>query len=238
MKHTITIFSLWRGLGTVLLAGTMMASTGWGAPSLGTDSFDTPNDTSGWEGVGTEGQSFFTTPHPMFGGHDNGYIELLFPANAINPFPQDGAFFNRDANHTGDYSTVSVSFDFKVDPVVNEAVGLSVYFMSGVNMWTKQFVVPANQWSRVTVNFSNPWETSTGVDFVSDVMAVEEIGVMVTHFNNDSQWSYGLDNWTVSVPEPETYALILVTLLSLGITFRSAIGGFFRRRHLGGVSTA
>jgi hypothetical protein len=214
----------------------MMASTGFGVPSFGTDNFDTPSDTSGWEGVGTDGQYLFS--QPASGGNGNGYIELLFPAYAT-PSTQDGYFFNHDANHTGDYSTVSVSFDFKVDPVVNEAVGLSVYFVSGGNLWYKQFVVPANLWSPVSVSFSGVgWETLTGVNFLSDVMAVEEIGVRVTHFNNDSQWAYGLDNWTVSVPEPETYALILVTLLSLGITFRGAIGGFFRRRRLGDASTA
>jgi hypothetical protein len=238
MKDNNTAMTPWRGLWTVILAGLMMASTSFGTPSLGTDNFDTPVDTSGWVGVGTDGQYEFTTPHPMSGGNDNGYIELLFPAYAT-PSTQTGYFSNSDANHTGDYSTVSVSFDFKVDPVVNEAVGLSVYFVSGGNLWTKQFVVPANQWSPVSVSFSGAgWETLTGVDFMSDVMAVQEIGVRVMHFNNDSQWTYGLDNWTVSVPEPETYALILVTLLSLGITFRGAMVGFFRRRRLVGAPTA
>jgi hypothetical protein len=236
MKDNKTAMTPWRGLWTVILAALMMASTSFGTPSLGTDNFDTPGDTSGWAGAGPGGQYEFKQPES--GGHDNGYIELLFPDYGT-PVPQVGRFLNSDANHTGDYSTVSISFDFKVDPVVAEASRMSVYFVSGGNYWYKPFVVPANQWTPVSVNFSSPWSSSTGLDFLSAVQTVSEIGIEVGHFNNNgSSWSYGLDNWTVSVPEPETYALILVTLLSLGITFRGAIGGFLRRRRLADAPTA
>ncbi len=204
-----------------------------GAPVLGTDSFDAPGyDASGWQSVSPDGIA--TIPHNG-GVSDSGYFQLSFP-DVGNLGSEYGYIFNNDLNHTGNYSNHIVSFSFWVSPVSDPTVALNFYFKSqSGKTWLLDFQVPENAWTSVSVNFNGlNWSSlNGGIDFMGGVSRVTEIGIHVDHLTaNGSAFTYGLDNWTTSipVPEPESMALALVAFISLLLTFRQPILAFVRKR--------
>lgn len=224
---------MWRWLGTVILAGGM-ASVVQGAPVLGVDDFET--GTSGWNGIGPDGEYVFS--RPLSGGNGGGYLQLYFPESAT-PAEQIGYLYNNDANHTGNYTDLKATFDFYVAPVSSPAVALNLYFVSGATTWYYDFTLSANQWTPLTISFAGAgWYG--GSDFLTDLQTVSEIGIEVHHFNaNGSSYTYGLDNWAIQnlanpenpatqAPEPETCLLVAVVLMSLGFTFRDYLGARLR----------
>ncbi|MEI6562886.1 MAG: hypothetical protein WCO42_01110 [bacterium] len=216
---------------TVLMAAlfALCAGIASATPQLGLDNFDN-GEVNGWLSDTYTDYGRVTDPGlPGVVTEDgNSYYKLSFSPTA-EPSQQYGWIYNSSPNYQGDYSNLGLSFDFWSLPAPPH-VALSVYFIgNGVN-WHQSFVVPTGVWTPVAVNFSSGW--SGGVDFLGDVMHVTEIGVMVNHLNdaNGSTFAYGLDNWSLQVPEPETYALILMVLISLGLIFRGSIMGFVRQR--------
>jgi hypothetical protein len=113
---------------------------------------------------------------------------------------------------------------------------LNFYFTSSSGKtWILDFQVPENAWTSVSVNFNGVnWSSlNGGLDFMGDVANVTEIGIHVDHLTaNGSSFTYGLDNWTTSipVPEPESVALALVAVISLLLTFRQPLLAVVRRR--------
>jgi len=200
-----------------------------GAPVLGTDNFDGPGfSRAGWQSTGSDGIDSIATS----GGVGNsGYYQLYFDGTGT-PGQQIGYIFNNDANHTGNYLDHVVSFSFLVQPVSDPTVALSFYFYSGAEKWSRGFTIPSNVWTAVSFDFTGVgW--SGGVDFTAAVTNVTEIGFYVNHLNaNGSAFTYGLDNFTTSipVPEPESVALAIVACVSLMLTFRQPIFAVIRRR--------
>jgi hypothetical protein len=227
MINTTTKTRLFAGLMTLLV----MCLTGLvatGAPLLGVDTFD-DGDPSGWDVSGPDGS--YTVP--FAGGNPDGWLRVEYPA--IQPPGQQLEYiFNADTNHTGNYSNHLVSFSFLVSPVSDPSVALNFYFVANGNLWLNDFTVPSNVWTTVSFDFSGVgWSSMTGTDFLADVSNVTEIGVELNHFNaNGSGFTYGLDNWTTSVPvpEPESVALALVAVISLVLTFRQPLLAVVRRR--------
>lgn len=199
-----------------------------GAPLLGVDTFDT-GDSSGWNVSGPDG----LISVPLAGGNPDGWLRVEYPPIAP-PGQQLEYIFNQDANHTGNYSNLLVSFSFWVSPVSDPAVALNFYLVANGNLWYNDFYVPSNAWTTVSFDFTGVgWSSLTGLDFLADVSSVTEIGIELNHFNgNGSGFVYGLDNWTTSipVPEPESIALALVAMISLLLTFRLPLLAVVRRR--------
>ena len=148
------------------------------------------------------------------------------------------------ANFTGDFSSAGksvqgVSFNF-YNPSATVVPQLTVYLVAGGHTWyhTALAITP-NGWGNYGVNFSDhalnagtgDWFTLAGTedlaDWQSDIQSVTALGLSVFDdgsFNN--QW-IGLDDFQimddpyfVTVPEPQTYAMLGFAFLSLGVTFR------------------
>lgn len=216
-------------LGVALLAFAQAgARVAWAAPVLGTDDFDDGLahgwQVQMWDGSPADGNLSV----PLAGGDPNGYLQVYY-ASSPSPVQQLENIFNNDANHIGNYSNTLLRFDFRVAPVAGDAVTLNVYFVAAnSNVWYNQFFVQANTWTPVGVSFLNSagWNSVSGGDFSADITTVSEIGVQLNHFNaNGSTFTYGLDNWTTSVPVPEPSSgdLAVIVLLSLLVTFRNPI---------------
>jgi len=219
------------GLMTLIVVGSS-AFVASGAPVLGTDNFDAGESSrAGWQSTGSDGVDTI----PLTGGVGNsGYYQLYFDGTGT-PGQQIGYIFNTDANHIGNYSNLSVSFNFLVKPVSDPTVAMSFYFRSGTEKWSRDFTIPSNAWTSVSFDFTGAgWSSlNGGVDFMAAAANVTEIGFYVNHLNaNGSTFTYGLDNWTTSmpVPEPESMALAIVACFSLVLTFRQPILAVVRRR--------
>jgi len=52
---------------------------------------------------------------------------------------------------------------------------------------------------------------------------VDEIGFMVAYLSDNSTQIYGVDNFGLTVPEPETYLVLGMALLSVAVVFRKRI---------------
>ena len=203
-----------------------------GAPVLGTDNFDNGLP-GGWTSSGPDGIANIVPGGVNPGGN---YYQLQFDSTPV-PVEQVEYIYNGDANHIGNYAPTVVNFSFYVSPVSAPAVALNVYFRSSSGtVWYNEFTVPANDWTSVSVNFSGTgWYTSGSTDFLTDVTDITRIGIQVHHFNNNgSSFTYGLDNWTVSipVPEPENIALMAAVVFSLLLTFRQPLLARCRRKDL------
>ena len=219
-----------RSLLVLLVIGSL-AFMAHGAPVLGTDNFDNGEASrAGWQSVGSG--DGVDTIQVTGGVGDSGYYQLFYPSTA--PGLQLGYIYNNDANHIGNYSNHLVSFSFLVMPVTEPVVAMSFYFRSGGVKWSRDFNIPSNAWTTVSIDFTGiGWSSKTGTDFMGDVANVTEIGFDVNHLNaNGSAFTYGLDNFTTSipVPEPESIALAIVACFSLVLTFRQPIFAVVRRR--------
>ena len=199
-------------------------------PTLGTDTFD-GGAANGWTSL------METIPLPagtadtagVVFNNNNWYYQMFF--SPTGPAQQDGYIYNGSPSHQGDYSSTFLTFDFFSSPAP-PTVGLSVYFIGNGEQWNHSFVVPSNQWTTVTMGFGSGW--TGGTDFLAAVTNITFIGIYVNNLTvNGSSFTYGLDNWTVSVPEPETMALVMVVVFSLLITFRQPLLARCRRKESG-----
>ena len=199
-------------------------------PQLGLDNFDN-GIANGWESYAVTVPSGSVGPadvHAVVNESGNSYYKLYF-SPAGGPAEQFGSIYNQSVNYQGDYSEKSVTFDFWSSPAPPN-VGLSFYFIGNGVQWNHSFYVTASQWTTVTMNFGSGW--TGGTDFMGDLSNVSLIGIEINHITdgNGYEFTYGLDNWTVNVPEPESVALALVAVISLLLTFRQPILAVVRRR--------
>jgi len=112
---------------------------------------------------------------------------------------------------------------------------LSVYFLNGANTWYFDVPVTVGGWNSYKVPLD--WETGpvpggwygSGApgSFISDLGSVDEVGFILGYYNSGGSTPggqvYGLDDFVLGVPEPETYTLLGFALLSLCITFRRQV---------------
>lgn len=134
----------------------------------------------------------------------------------------------------GDYSDMSVDTSIRFQLYAEDAQpsDLAVYFESdqsgSVRRWMLSFSssLPA---VGVWTTFAALLQHSAGWDapgspgsaaFTADLADVDEMGIYIARGGSTAQQDFGLDDFELIIPEPHTWALLGVALVSVAHTFR------------------
>ncbi|MCX7590607.1 MAG: PEP-CTERM sorting domain-containing protein, partial [Kiritimatiellae bacterium] len=115
-----------------------------------------------------------------------------------------------------------VEFDFWAEDVVPGAVQLRWAAATNENYWSYNLMVTATQtWTHLKATFDD-WEAwmypgATEDQFLADLAAIDWIGVYVLR-NSDIEQSYGIDDFTLVVPEPSQWAMLAAALTGSGLS--------------------
>jgi len=139
-----------------------------------------------------------------------------------------------------------MSFDFYAGANGNGTgapAGLGFYFQTtGNHVWYYD-ILPAyigDGWNTYSLAFSydadpygsggwygytdNTQTTPLGSgDFTTDLGLVNGLGIWITYQDNNSDQIYGIDDFGLTVPEPETYMVLGMALLTMAFVFRKRI---------------
>lgn len=162
------------------------------------------------------------------------------------------ASVNTEENLTGNYISgagvgaggipvLGISFDFYIDADNTDVPSeLNIYFSSSSgNSWrwlVDGYTTMTTGWQTYGANF-NPtsagsWESVSGlgndVSWAADLTAITDIGIEIGYLVDDTAQIYGFDEFTLYgenflVPEPETYLVLGMALLSVVVVFRKRI---------------
>ncbi len=127
-----------------------------------------------------------------------------------------------------------VSFEFYAGS--GAPAGLGFFFQSGDNHWYYD-INPVNssgwQTYEALLTFGGSgWYGYANDDFITDLTlsnfntdlaAVDRLGLYIYYNVNQSGQEYGIANFGLTVPEPETYLALAVALLSVAFVFRRKI---------------
>lgn len=166
---------------------------------------------------------------------------MTFAAGGASPY---ASISSANAYFTGNFSgfgnNLQVTYTFNaLDVAPNPVGGLQMYFASGTDIWwannittplstgsgTYSFLIgQASDWTADIFNGATPWATAWG--------AVSSFGFAVNGPNQLSQQRYTFSDIQfseyVSVPEPETVWMLLLVIVSLGVTFRARLATLVR----------
>jgi hypothetical protein len=153
---------------------------------------------------------------------------INFTGNGLGPAVRLG---DTGSAFTGDFASIGpnnlvVNFTvMSLDVVPNS---LNLYFKSGANVWNSNVILDltgmtvgvASSYS-IFIGAASAWYQYAGASTFSDSFeAVSEFGFELVGGNYALAQRYEISDVYFSVPEPETVWMILVVLISLGITFR------------------
>lgn len=227
MKHgRITFLSVLAGL-IASYTSSLFAS-----PEIGNvDHFDgIGSPTATWVGTGNNFVENGTTPYYQF--------TLTTPGNNV---PGEGTVLTTSTDYRGDYGALPGAIvSFKLTTFDDAPTGLNLYFATaagGGQVWTYSFesVLPTGPG---TATFSAPISYYSTGWFTADIPLLNQpgafaaalagmtsIGISIIGGTTTGPDVYAMDEFAISVPEPETVWMILAVVLSLGVTFRSQLAG-------------
>lgn len=153
-----------------------------------------------------------------------------------------GAPFGTPLNYAtlGGGGVQGIHFDFYVDSATVPSA-LQLYFVGNGNIWFYDLSSQlATGWNTIGANFnaSTPgdmfgsWvqypEFGIGDVWTTDIQTVSRIGLELSYLSSLGGQIYGVDNFTLDdqtflVPEPETYVVLGIALLSMAFVFRKRI---------------
>jgi hypothetical protein len=227
---------IWTVVSAVLISACI--GTAFGAPTIGvSETWDTGN-LNGWlyETGTPPGGGATNVDVGAIGGHPNA-VRVMFADQGGIPSPEDekiyaidtssGGAFAGNANYT--IGMMGIRFNFYADDYTTASDTLSLFFYSSTSnrVWQYSLSGPATVGTWVTYNVPMYW-TGTGwsspgagqTDFNFDLQDVDQIGVWVRRSADTGAQEYGIDDFTLPIPEPGTYAMLAVTLSSLYATLR------------------
>lgn len=158
-----------------------------------------------------------------------GVIRDLIYASGANSLVTSGGY---------DLPWAAVEFDFYAGAggaTFDEPAELRLFFVydaggAGEMVWYYDVnVTGASGWDSywVDMEYSAGWYNmggfNTEANFLTALTDVDQIGFMLTYQPNLAGQTYGFDNVTLSVPEPEEYAVLAFALVSLCIVFRKRL---------------
>lgn len=177
----------------------------------------------GWTNV----ETWVHLSNPGSGGiRDSGYLRFRFDATSPEPSEEwmSLVYVKADALFAGNWTTRHwVEFDFWAEDVVPGAVQLRWGAATNENYWSYSLAVTATQtWTHLKATFDD-WEAwmypgATEDQFLADLASIDWIGVWVFR-NTALEQSYGIDDFTLAVPEPNQWWLLGAALVSSGLSF-------------------
>jgi len=193
------------------------------------------------EGWTTDGGDFAALTHSATGGNPDGYLRGKFSATG-GPPPIESDVFKATtaasgAAFTGDYIAADVQFvlfDFLAEDYLPSWIELQFYAGAhggtggGDHLWYYSLDDPAGvgTWEsyQADFSFSSGWTRGdfgeTEAEFLADLEHVEWIGVYVERSGDSAEQFYGIDNFMLAVPEPETWAMLMAVAFALGLYCR------------------
>ncbi len=176
-----------------------------------------PSDQAEFE---LERDLFYTTDAALIGDRSVGYagIRFDFYADADGDEVSDGvadaperigAFFHTAADGVGGQS--EAYWFYEIDSTSISA------------LWnTYDFSFASGAWTAYT-DLSFPGTEIIGASIYDYLDTVDQIGFTVSYREDNTTQIYGVDNFGLTVPEPETYMVLGMALLSIAIVFRKRI---------------
>jgi hypothetical protein len=216
-----------------------------GLLTAATSGFAVPIVTETWTAAGAaswdtdldptiEGVGYGTLANPGGAGTVG---SLGITGGAADTAPRD--FINLlGAPFAGNYTVLGVQgihFDFYVDSATIPSA-LQLYFVGSGNIWFYDLSSQlATGWNTIGANVDTlvgEWvqypEFGVGGTWATDIAAVTRIGLELSYLSGVGGQIYGVDNFTLDdepflVPEPETYVVLGIALLTMAFVFRKRI---------------
>jgi len=228
-----------------LLAGVVL---GAGLAALAGPVLDTPEEWTagdqGWDVQSIVGANVSVANS----GTADPYLRITFDAQGEgNPgsaeiFADSGA---SSGNFVGGYygDVLAARFRFYADETLpsSAAGSLALYFYNATSGRTWQYNLsnPAavQTWTWYEVSFSSvgasAWHTAapgyTEAEFISDLGAVNWIGLYISRFGTTAAEHYGLDDFELTIPEPGTIWVLLAAMVPMAVTFRGRLAEVLRK---------
>ncbi len=201
--------------------------------SASADAIITQHD---WDPLGdnlwTSRYSQTAIDYPAAGGvDDSGWMRITFPETEepagaewwdIISTPADNLF-------AGPWEPdMSLSFDFWSSNVAPAKLAVRFSATNSAYIWGNEITVPSSvgSWSTVGVSFQNwedwKWDFLPGLNqdmYLDDLAAIDWIGVYIRRFGQDEE-IYGIDNFTLMIPEPDQYAMLAAALITSTASLR------------------
>jgi len=216
-----------------VVLGMVVAACMADATPLVVDPFDSSDEFEPWTAKSSPGEGAANAD--TFAAHDYDFGGSHDSALRVTRDPEPGLggedyIFTTDSDLLAGLGTYWVEFDFYAGaddlgtgPADNPA-GLDLYFKGATSgtVW-KHAYNPAgwSGWEHLTGNFDYAFGWFGGLEaaFATDLADASEVGIVLNYQDWDGQ-VYGLDNFGLHAPEPETYAALAAAFISLAITFR------------------
>jgi len=132
-----------------------------------------------------------------------------------------------------------VSFDF-YSSQPSDSAQVSLYFQAtSGNVWYYDVGLAANGWDSYSATFTYSFAGWFGITddgfvtyeaigdfsaiFDADLATVSRLGISIVYDNANGAQVYGIDDFGLTVPEPETYVVLGMALLTMAFVFRKRI---------------
>ncbi len=193
----------------------------------------TGTDVEGWDNSAAPGTGEWNLTNPGSGGDtgglNDGYLRIEIPDVGFPPAEQLDTVYTTNPDFIGDRSeNLGISFSFYAETHVPTASTLLFQSDAGgtLDTWYWAFdygVADIGNWINYNSFLSyDPlnWSSDLGggsADFYEDITGIDLLGIQFSR-NLDVETSqfFGIDNFTMTVPEPGTVVTLLTALLSCG----------------------
>jgi len=212
---------------------TAFAISSSAAPVVGLEETWGSAGTAGWQVDNMDSVS--PAPTVQNGG---GFLQLTVPLPTDTSYLPVRSIIYAGAgapNYIGNYAEAGndLSLSFRFNAQDAQPNTLALYFQSSSgNEWIYELnsPLPSDGWVnyRVPVNgvlWGILYQPNTSSSFYSDFSTVTRFGLyVITDPSFGGTQNFGLDNFQLVVPEPETVWLMIAAMLSMGVTFRGKLG--------------
>ena len=186
-------------------------------------------DTDGHNWQSQEGFTTLTDP-VVGGGNPDGWLQIQFDATAAPEQDQaewfDVVYVDAQALFPGQWDTsMNVGFDFLAQDAIPGTLQVQWSSSTNSDVWAASLNPPTatNEWTSQRVYFDDwtAWQFpgATEDQFLSDLASIDWIGVYIYRTGADQQ-SYGLDNFSLMVPEPTQLAMIGAAVIASVFSMR------------------
>lgn len=180
--------------------------------------------------------------------HNDGsdYLNINFAAQgspnpgSVNVAADSGS---SSGHFYGDYTPVQlVRFRFYAEDTLPSSISLYFYNTTSGRTWQYDLSNPltTGSWTTYIVPFGSDYVAEgtgwhgaapgyTSDDFLADMVAVDWIGLHIERFGTTGAEDYGLDDFELLIPEPETILMLLAALVPVAVTFREQLAGLISR---------
>lgn len=214
---------MFKSIGCIAFVALLPALSATAAPLI------EPMDWSGSEGWTSVYNNATVTDPQAVGGNPGGYLDINFPSDPDVGNPNEfWDVFQAPATNlfAGSYSNqIGFEFDFWSDTVAPSVLQVRFGGQSG-NEWGYTVDPGSTQsWNRLLAPFDSyaDWLIEpflTQDDFFADLENIEWIGIYILRGPGSDSQVFGIDNFTLTIPEPAQLLMLAAAMASTFISRR------------------